>query len=75
MPISEDVAIKAEYEIRGIPIADTFVGAFAWFVNAKVVTGDERFIEIGVELLPPNNENVIRQKVFPTYFLRILSIF
>jgi len=37
VPISEDVAIKAEYEIRGIPIADTFVGAFAWFVNAKVV--------------------------------------
>ncbi len=53
VPISEDVAVKAgEYKIKGIPIADAIIGASAWFVNAKVVTDDEHFEEIGeVELV------------------------
>ena len=53
VPISEDVAIKAgEYKIKGIPIADALIGASAWFVDAKLVTDDEHFEEMGgIELV------------------------
>ena len=53
VPIGEDVAVKAgEYKIKGVPIADALIGASAWFVNAKVVTDDVHFEEMGeIELV------------------------
>ena len=50
--ISEEIAIKAgEYKITAIPIADALIAASAYFVGAKVVTDDEHFEKMGVDVV------------------------
>ena len=50
--INEEIAIKAgEYKIKAIPIADALIAASAYFVGAKVVTDDEHFEKMGVEVV------------------------
>lgn len=50
--IDEDVALKAgKYKVKAIPIADALIAAAADSVNAKVVTDDEHFEKVGVEVI------------------------
>ena len=50
--INDEIAIKAgEYKIGAIPIADALIAASAYFVGAKVVTDDEHFEHLDVEVV------------------------
>jgi len=50
--IDEEIALKAgEYKVRAIPIADALIAASAQSVSAKVVTDDEHFEELDIEVL------------------------
>ena len=50
--IDDDIALKAgEYKVKAIPIADALIAAAADSVNAKVVTDDEHFEKVGVEVI------------------------
>ena len=50
--IDDDIALKAgEYKVKAIPIADALIAAAADSVNAKVVTDDEHFQKVGVEVI------------------------
>ena len=52
VPIDEEVALKAgKYKVRAIPIADALIAASAYSVGAKVVTDDEHFEELDVEVI------------------------
>jgi len=50
--IDEEIALKAgEYKVRAIPIADALIAASAHSVGAKVVTDDEHFEGLDIEVL------------------------
>jgi len=50
--IEEEIAVKAgEYKIKAIPIADALIAASAHFVEAKVVTDDEHFEKLDLEVV------------------------
>ena len=50
--IDEKVALKAgEFKIKPIPIADALIAASAYSIGAKVVTDDEHFEKLDVEVI------------------------
>jgi ribonuclease VapC len=50
--INEEIAVKAgEYKVRAIPIADALIAASAHFVGAKVVTDDDHFEKLDLEVV------------------------
>jgi len=50
--IDDEIAIKAgEYKIKAVPIADALIAASAYSVGAKVVTDDEHFERLDVEVV------------------------
>ncbi|RZN33435.1 MAG: type II toxin-antitoxin system VapC family toxin [Methanophagales archaeon ANME-1-THS] len=52
VPINEDIAMRAgEYKIQAIPIADALIAASAYLIDAPVVTDDEHFEEVNVQVL------------------------
>jgi len=52
VPINEDIAMKAgEYKIQAIPIADALIAASAYLIDAPVVTDDEHFEKVNVQVL------------------------
>jgi len=52
VPINEDIAMKAgEYKIQAIPIADALIAASAYVIDAPVVTDDEHFEKVNVQVL------------------------
>ncbi len=52
VPITENIAVKAgEYKIQAIPIADALIAACAHFIEAPVVTDDEHFEKVNVQVL------------------------
>ncbi|QOJ78832.1 PIN domain-containing protein [Infirmifilum lucidum] len=51
IPVDEHVALKAgEFKSRSVPIADALIAASASIVGARVVTDDEHFEKLGVEV-------------------------
>jgi len=50
--IDEETALKAgEYKVRAIPIADALIAASAYSVGAKVVTDNEHFEGLDIEVV------------------------
>ncbi|MBO8181544.1 MAG: type II toxin-antitoxin system VapC family toxin [Archaeoglobus sp.] len=55
--INDEIALKAgEYKLNPIPIADALIAACANFVGAKIVTDDEHFEKIDVEVVRFRNK-------------------
>ncbi|NIQ06707.1 MAG: type II toxin-antitoxin system VapC family toxin [Candidatus Korarchaeota archaeon] len=50
--IDERIALKAgEYKKKSVPIADAFIAASAHSINASVMTNDEHFKQLDVEVV------------------------
>jgi ribonuclease VapC len=50
--IDAEVAVKAgEYRTHAIPIADALIAGCTWFTNARIVTDDEHFGKLGLEIV------------------------